>query len=197
MNKKHFGILFIIIFSFTLFSCATTGSRGECIQVSRNLTDSGIKSSKQLYKFFMANNPNADKNKIKTMTQLYISECAAEGINSDCAFVQMCLETGFMRFGGLVTEDMNNFCGLGAMDEEHRGEKFENLQEGIRAHVQHLHAYATTEDVKLNNPLIDSRYKWVSPRGKAPTVYELSMTWAMDRNYGNKLNLLLKRLEQF
>ncbi len=197
MHKKYSSILFLIIFSVSLFSCTTTRNSGEYIQVSRNLTDSGIKSSKQLYEFFMSNNPHADKKKIRTMTQLYISECAAEGINSDCAFVQMCLETGFMRFGGLVTEDMNNFCGLGAIDEEHRGEKFATLQEGIRAHVQHLHAYASTEDVELNNPLIDSRYKWVKPRGKAPTVYELSMTWAMDSNYGTKLNLLLKRLEQF
>ena len=36
-----------------------------------------------------------------------------KGSNSDVAFAQMCLETGFLRFGGLVTMDMNNFCGLG------------------------------------------------------------------------------------
>jgi len=49
------------------------------------------------------------------------------------AFVQMCLETGFLRFGNLVTEEMNNFCGLGAIDEDNRGLWFGTEQLGVRA----------------------------------------------------------------
>ena len=92
---------------------------------------------------------------------------------------------------------MHNYCGLGAIDENNKGEWFKTEQEGVRAHIQHLHAYGTTEDVTLKNQLIDKRYKWVRPRGKAPTVFELAGTWAADKEYGQKLNVILSKMETF
>ena len=178
-----------------LTGCVSFGVRGKA--VSRSLTGQPVKSANQLYAFFMANNPDADKAQVRRLAAYYVSEAYDEGINSDCAFVQMCLETGFLRFGGLVTPDMHNYCGLGSMDAEHTGERFATEQLGVRAHIQHLHAYATTSDVALNHELIDNRYKWVNPRGKAPTVFELAGTWASDRQYGAKLDALLSRLESF
>ncbi|MBP5441826.1 MAG: glucosaminidase domain-containing protein [Treponema sp.] len=175
-------------------SCVSLGHRQP---ISRNLSGTAIKNQKQLTKFFMKQNPEADKKQVKRLAKLYVEEGLAEGINSDCAFVQMCLETGFLRFGNLVTPEMHNYCGLGAIDENNRGESFETEQLGVRAHIQHLHAYATTEEFQLANELIDRRYKWVQPRGKAPTVFELAGTWAADREYGNKLDVLLSRLEKF
>lgn len=155
----------------------------------------GIKSPYQLYQFFMANNPDADGLKVARLASYYVEEGLAEGINSDVAFVQMCLETGWLKFGNLVTVEMNNFCGLGAIDAEHRGNVFETERMGVRAHIQHLHAYGTTRG--LNRTCIDERYKWVNPRGKAPTVAELSGTWAADRSYGTKLQGLLDQLAEF
>ncbi|MBQ2313863.1 MAG: glucosaminidase domain-containing protein [Treponema sp.] len=165
--------------------------------VSRKLSDPGIKSAMQLCQFFMANRPDANKSEVRKLALLYRNEAAAEGINSDCAFIQMCLETGFLTFGNLVTEDMHNYCGLGAIDEEHPGESFETMQLGVRAHIQHLHAYATPEGTPLKNECIDRRYKYVRPRGKAPTIYDLSGTWAADTGYGDKLDGLLSRLEEY
>lgn len=126
----------------------------------------------------------------------YIAEAQAEGINSDVAFAQMCLETGFLRFGGLVTPDMHNYCGLGAMNAENPGCVFETEQLGVRAHIQHLQAYATTEDVKLNNPLIDPRYNWVHKTKFIKTIDELSGTWATDPNYAIKIERLLSQMEK-
>ena len=68
-------------------------------------------------------------------------------------------------------------------------------EEDVIAHIQHLHAYGTTRNLK--GTLIDSRYKYVLPRGKAPTIYELSGTWASDKQYGNKLASLLETLAEF
>lgn len=164
------------------------------VQPSIYIAGTGTRSEEQLVTFFMANNPAADRAKVERMAGYYVRECAIEGINSDVAFVQMCLETGFLRFGGLVTEDMNNFCGLGAIDAEHPGNAFATEELGVRAHVQHLHAYGSTAD--LVQECIDNRYKWVTPRGKAPTIYELAGTWAADRQYGEKLAVLLERLGQ-
>lgn len=165
--------------------------------ISRILADEGIKTEKQLYNFFMDSKPNADKELVQRLAHYYVTEAKAEGINSDCAFVQMCLETGWLTFGNLVTKDMHNYCGLGAIDKSHPGESFETEQMGVRAHIQHLHAYATTSDIKLKNKLIDNRYKYVLPRGKAPTIYGLAGTWAADKEYGKKLDSLLSKLENY
>jgi hypothetical protein len=124
----------------------------------------------------------------------YIEESAAEGVNYEIAFVQMCLETGYLRFGGLVTPDMNNFCGLGALGPEQPGEHFSSPQIGVRAHIQHLKAYAT--EIPLNRPLVDPRYRWVR-YGAAPTIAGLAGTWAMDPAYAAKLRNLLTRLYIF
>jgi hypothetical protein len=159
------------------------------------IADKGIKSALQLYRFFMDSSPGLDPERILAMAELYITEAAAENINSDIAFVQMCLETGFLHFGGLVTEDMNNFCGLGAINAAQPGERFATVELGVRAHIQHLQAYGRTDP--LTQSLVDPRYKWVQPRGKAPTVYELAGTWAADRLYGEKLAGLLQRLANY
>ena len=197
MSRKKRHLLSAILFLLPILLITNCASLGHRQPVSRNLSDPAIKNQNQLVKFFMHQNPEADKKQVKRLAKYYIEESLAEGINSDCAFVQMCLETGFLRFGNLVTPEMHNYCGLGAIDENNRGESFETEQLGVRAHIQHLHAYATTEEFQLSNELIDRRYKWVQPRGKAPTVFELAGTWAADREYGNKLDDLLSRLEMF
>ena len=108
----------------------------------------------------------------------------------------MCLETGYLKFGNLVLPEMHNYCGLGAIDAEHPGEWFETENDGVRAHIQHLHAYGTDESISLNGTLIDNRYKWVRPRGKAPTIWELAQTWAADPDYGKKLDAILERMQE-
>ena len=195
LNKDRLALVLICCVAAVLTGCMSTGSRQKF--VSRSLTDPGVKTQKQLVDFFMTSRPDADRDMVNRMAGYYVSEAATEGINSDCAFVQMCLETGFLSFGGLVTPDMHNYCGLGAIDADHRGERFPTEQMGVRAHIQHLHAYATPEGVSLHNELIDKRYKWVLPRGKAPTIYGLAGTWAADKEYGAKLDRLLSRLESF
>ena len=200
MVKK---IIAIVVVSLSLTTVAASSfvfylsmSRVEpALSVSLKIDSAGKKSAEELASFFMSRNPAADREKVERLARYYVEEGVAEGINSDIAFVQMCLETGYLRFGGLVTEDMNNFCGLGAMDAEHRGNVFETEQLGVRAHIQHLHAYGTTRE--LVNDCIDNRYKYVKPRGKAPFVFALAGTWASDRQYGEKLRKLLFSLSVF
>ena len=180
--------------SFTFFSCRTFPVQEG---VSRSIAGYGTKSPEQLASFFMAKRADADRNMVLRLASYYVAEAEAEGINSDVAFIQMCLETGFLRFGNLVTPDMHNYCGLGSIDAAHPGERFATEQLGVRAHIQHLHAYGTRSEVKLNNTLIDKRYKYVNPRGKAPDVFGLAGTWAADKQYGAKLDSLLSQLESF
>lgn len=194
---KLFSIVPLVGLSLLIFSCTTTkhGDMYTSTAISPRIAAEGIKSERQLVDFFMNRNPQGDKAKVVRLAQYYVQEARKEGINSDAAFVQMCLETGFLRFGGLVLPEMNNFCGLGAIDENHPGEWFPSEQIGVRAHIQHLHAYGTTEQLK--GELVDNRYKYVNPRGKAPDIFGLSGTWAADKAYGQKLMSLLKDLEKF
>jgi len=152
----------------------------------------GLMTPEQLVSFFMENNPGADRQRVALLAALYIEESSLEGVNPDVAFVQMCLETGFLRFGGLVTESMNNFCGLGAVSAEQRGHFFPDERTGVRAHVQHLKAYGSTEP--LVGELVDPRFNYVTPKGKSPGILGLSGTWAADRQYGAKIMQLLERL---
>lgn len=152
----------------------------------------GSMDADRLAAFLVSHNPRADIDRVRRLASFYIEESLIEGVNADVAFIQMCLETGFLGFGGLVTEDMHNYCGLGAIGPEQPGLRFPDERTGVRAHVQHLKGYGSTE--ALVQELVDPRYRYVNPKGKAPTVHGLAGTWAADHEYGRKLEGLLDRL---
>jgi len=190
--------LILIILATLLFS-GCKSLRGLSPQktknISRMLSDQGILSAKELTDFFLANNPEENYKDILYFARLYIKEAAMENINSDIAFAQMCLETGFLRFGGLVQAEWHNYCGLGAISPENPGCIFESKETGVRAHIQHLQAYATTEEIALHNELVDPRYNWVHKSKYALTMEEMAASWAADPSYAQKLESLLQRME--
>ena len=202
-NRKVLFAAVAALISLIFYSCRTLPSTQEetqapeKLELSRRLLGQGQLSADQLASFFISRNPEADRDNIKQFAQYYIDEAAAEGINSDAAFAQMCLETGFLRFGGLVQPEFHNYCGLGAMDAEHPGEKFETEELGVRAHIQHLQAYATTEEVSLHKELVDPRYNWVHKTKFIENIFELTGTWATDPHYGEKIDGLLSAMEVF
>jgi hypothetical protein len=154
----------------------------------------GIVAPEKLAAFLLHVNDQADKEFVLLLADYYLEEAVAEGVNHDMAFAQMCLETGFLRFGGLVTPDMHNFCGLGAIGPEEPGLIFPDARTGVRAHIQHLQAYASDEPLKQE--LVDPRYRYVK-RGSAPSIHGLTGTWAADRAYDEKLARILKNLYEF
>jgi hypothetical protein len=153
----------------------------------------GKVSPGELARFLGENNPQADRAFINRLAEYYVEEAAAEGVNHDVAFAQMCLETGFLRFGGLVTPEMNNFCGLGATGPGNPGEVFAEPRIGVRAHIQHLKGYAT--ESPLNRELVDPRYRWIR-YGSSPAIQGLAGSWAADRAYAGKITAILERLYQ-
>ena len=141
--------------------------------------------------FLLSINPGADKEFVENLVIFYVQEAALEGVNHDTAFAQMCLETGFLRFGNLVTPDMYNFAGLGAIGPEQPGLSFPDPRIGVRAHIQHLKAYGCDEPLKQE--LVNPRYRFVR-RGSSPTITGLAGTWAADPDYASKINSILERL---
>ena len=160
----------------------------------RNILGTSLVDAEILSAFFMRENPKADQNYVRELAALYVEEAGAEGVSHEVAFIQMCLETGFLSFRGLVTPDMNNFCGLGSIGPGKPGERFPSPRIGVRAHVQHLKGYATEEPPVRD--LVDPRYRWIR-YGTAPAVADLAGRWAADPEYGSKLDALLRRLYSF
>ena len=153
----------------------------------------GKLTEQQMHSFFLSNSDSAGISRLSDKILLYMQECRAEGVNHDIAFIQMCHETGFLKFNGVVSAEQNNFCGLGTVNDDTPGESFKTAREGIRAHIQHLKAYASHDS--LNNRLIDNRFDFVE-RGSALVIKELTGKWAADPKYDRKLLGLIIRAEK-
>lgn len=183
----HCVYVLLLTAGFLFGSCRTVPP-----PIPHNIMGTGFLKEKELTAFFLTQTQEIEPAIVERLARYYREEAAVEGVNSDVAFAQMCLETGFLRFGGLVTADMNNFCGLGAINENNRGISFPDARTGVRAHIQHLKGYASTEPLRL--PTADPRYRFVNPKGKAPDIYSLAGTWASDAAYGYKIAHLLRRM---
>lgn len=149
----------------------------------------------QMTAYIRGVNPNVPQSVID-MIPLYISEGKAEGVRGDVAFAQSCLETGNFTFAGsAVTLSQNNFCGMGVTNNGVKGNSFATPQLGIRAQIQHLKAYASTE--ALRQACVDPRFKYVQ-RGSAKYVEWLGqkenpqgLGWAAGAGYGSKILRIL------
>ena len=143
---------------------------------------------------------NTDAASIYSFCQIYMEEAAAEGVRAEVAFAQAMKETGFLRYKGDVKIEQFNFAGIGATGGGNCGNSFASVREGVRAQIQHLKGYATTE--KLNNTVVDPRYKYVK-KGSAPYVEWLGVHenpsgagWASAKNYGNSIvNDYMRKLQ--
>ena len=123
--------------------------------------------------------------------RIVFEEAEEEGIKAEVVFAQICKETNFLQFGGTVQAKQCNFAGLGATDGGGKPETFSDVREGVRAQVQHLKAYACTDD--LQNLSVDPRFNKVE-RGTAEYVEWLGIRenpngkgWATAKHYGYSL----------
>lgn len=131
---------------------------------------------------------------IRSFCTIIYEEAAAEGVRAEIVFTQAMLETGWLQFGGDVKVGQFNFAGIGATGGGVPGNSFPDVRTGIRAQVQHLKAYASTDP--LNNPCVDPRFHYVK-RGCAPTMEQLSGKWATGSGYGQSLARILMGLSSY
>lgn len=150
----------------------------------------GSTSEVQLLMFLKSNNEDAVIT-FPDLPKLYREEAAVESVNHDIAFSQMCVETNFLRFGGDLKPEQNNFGGLGDVAGRPDGASFPSARIGVRAHIQHLKAYAST--APLVQEVVDPRFAFVA-RGIAPLVSQLSGRWSAEADYGNRIMAVVRRL---
>lgn len=106
---------------------------------------------------------------LEQLAEIFLEEGKAEGVRGDVAFAQSLHETGYFKFGGIVLPSQNNYAGIGALNGNATGQAatFPDPRTGVRAQIQHLKAYASTES--LVNTCVDPRFSLVT-RGSAPYV---------------------------
>ena len=138
---------------------------------------------------------------LEQLAEMFIEEGEAEGVRGDVAFAQSLHETGYFKFGGIVLPTQNNYAGIGALNGNATGQaaSFPDPRTGVRAQIQHLKAYASTE--ALVNECVDPRFSLVA-RGVAPYVEWLGAAdnpqgrgWAVPgAGYGTNIVKLLGQI---
>lgn len=158
-------------------------------------------TKEQIAAYIVSKNPLA-ASYAADLAAAYIEEGRAEGVRGDIAAAQSVIETGNFTFAGsAVTLDQNNFCGMGVTTRGMKGNNFATMREGVRAQIQHLKAYATTE--ALCGACVDPRYKYVE-KGCAPYVEWLGQKenpngkgWAAGADYGAKIKRILSDMIKY
>ena len=123
------------------------------------------------------------------------------GVNWLVAYVQAAKETGYGRFGGVLDESYHNPCGLkntsgGGDYDANAHKKFDNWDQGVIAHLDHLALYAGASGYPKNiyqdkwigsnlnnNETYDPRH-FNYLHGKCKTVNSLGGNWAPSPTYG-------------
>ena len=136
------------------------------------------------------------------------------GILIELFLAQICLETGYFNFGGVLNASYHNTCGLkvtkGGGDKNAKAHmKFKSWEEGIQAHADHLALYAgapkfpkyspncashTNENCKANGTTQDPRH-FTYLYGCCKTVEGLSGTWATNKKYAEDLKKIIKQIQ--
>lgn len=151
-----------------------------------------VATQSQMVQFILTRNPNPKINcSVEDLVRYYYEEGAVEGIRPDIALCQAIKETGTWNYGGDVTPDQNNYCGLGTIGGGVKGGYFATPQIGARAHIQHLLVYTSTRPTKREN--VDPRYDHIVNNrrdvfGNIHTWTGLNGVWASPgHNYGQEI----------
>jgi hypothetical protein len=187
MAKKR-ATACIIVF-FTALSFVHANNFDERIMGQGNLT------KKNMVDFLLAKNRGLERNKrlVEELIQTYIDEAKDEGVNHDIAFAQLCYHTQYLSFAQtFVKQGTYNYCGFASLCTSNVAHRFSNREEGVRAHIQHLKGYATTEP--LNKECVDPRYHLLKERnylGSSPLLRQLSSKWS-GSDYAYKIMNVLR-----
>ncbi len=88
--------------SLTLNPLLFLKNKAEQEDIEIAIQTNGGLNNIQLAEFLSKNNQNLDYLNAFKFATIYVKECEIEGVNHDIAFAQMCLETGYLKFGGSV-----------------------------------------------------------------------------------------------
>ena len=133
----------------------------------------------QCRQFLFKYNPNAPD-----IIHFYKAKGELLGIRWGYTVAQMIKETGYIKFGGGVLAEQNNFAGIGSVGGEAHGATFSTPEEGVLAHLEHVYAYASMDPLPVGFLKVDPRFDLVK-RGNCPNWEDLDGHWAVPgKGYG-------------
>ena len=136
-------------------------------------------------------NPNAPD-----IISLYKKYGELLGIKWGYAVAQMIKETGYLKYGGDVLAEQNNYAGIGAIGGGAQGAVFATPEEGVLAHLEHLYAYASIDLLPTELLKVDPRFDFVQ-RGSCPNWEDLNGHWAVPGNgYGEEIGKIYEQIVQ-
>ena len=171
-------------------------------KISYNQLKAWVKSKKTADPLLLTNLPSIWRAAVK------------RGILPEVMCSQICVETGYFKFGGVLDASYHNTCGLkttkGGSDKAAKAHmKFKSWEEGINAHADHLALYAGAkgfpkyspetkgyynENCKANGTTKDPRH-FTYLYGCCKTVEGLSGTWATNKKYAESILSLVKEIQ--
>jgi len=162
-------------------SCGETPIRGDSELTAAQISES-----------IRRHNPDFDP----AIAEAYIRLADRYGVRGDIAICQAIVETGWFRYeGSAVKPEHHNYCGLGVVANGVEGNGFDTVDQGVRAHLQHLFAYSCTRALPGREPLVDPRFAMVK-RGSATTWEALGGCWAMNAEYGESILRVYNRIKE-
>jgi hypothetical protein len=161
---------------------------------ARNISieGTGWLTRNDIVRYIKGYNPNPPQY-MESLIDTYIWEADREGINHDIAVAQMCYATNYLKERQLI--NVYNYAGFSAVNRV--PVTYRNMNDGIRAHIQHLKGYASHQLPKGN--IIDQRYQILVTEGIQGTVKTLDalfVRWSPTnyQQYGNGIVNILKEL---
>jgi len=179
-------------------------------------------NSSDLVRYFRKAVPYGEKFSVSVeeLARLYDIYGRRFGIRADVAWVQMCHETGFGRYGyysggqwisGDVKPEQNNFAGIGATGGGVPGNTFATAELGVIAQIVHLAWYVYPDhfddaycrmvsvpslDTPITIPGDPRHFVWggCPHRGDARTVLDLAGKWAVGSSYGTALKSMMAQV---
>jgi hypothetical protein len=157
--------------------------------------------------------PREIEPRFDTIASLYqrIGQCVSRqpdrcvAVRWDYAFFQMLIETNYLTFrrpdgapAGVPASD-NNFAGIGATVSGRPGERFDDVETGVLAHLQHVLMYSTTpipHPVAKRTRKVQSDVQEIMRRLHRPVTFaDLAREWTgTDKNtYGRDMGRLAEK----
>lgn len=202
LMSKRIGLTFALAAAGGLLAVSPASARAPGILAAPNNSVPACATPGRLMAFVTDRNRNLAP-RFENLALLYSQIGTELGLRWDYAFYQMLVETGFLTYKGDVRERQNNFAGIAATGNGVPGESYRTVEDGVRAHLQHLLVYA---DVRVDNPVSDRTRKvqswrvyrgWPRRLGRPVNFRDMARKWAPNsRGYWRTINGVARRFER-
>ena len=188
-----YRVLSAALVASTLVSVPASAASLPAIKASSSNPVPACTTPGRLMAFAQARNAHINQRFDGTATE-YMRHGEALKIRWDYAFFQMLVETANLSFVGDVKPAQYNFAGLGATGGGVPGERFDNLSDGVKAHLQHILMYSGEH---IDNPVAERTRKvqewgvltkWQRGIRGPMTFAQLTHQWSpKDRGYARDI----------